>query len=542
MKLANLTFTELYKGFADIIIALSTEKNHDHLLELILKKTQQITNADGGTLYSNIEDKELKFEIMLNKSMKMHLGGTSKEPVHFNNLPLYNDRGEPNNNMLAPWAAINRQIINIKDAYNNKQFDLSGTKNFDKTTGYHSKSFLIVPMTNHLNEVIGVLQLINAVDKKTKQIIPFSQLDEHIVESLASLAAVIITNRQLIEGQKKLFDALIQLIAKTIDEKSPYTGGHCRRVPVITRMIALAACAINKGPLKEFNMTDEELYELEVAAWLHDCGKITTPEAVVNKATKLETINDGIQLIDTRFEVLKRDALIETLQSKIKQITGNSFNVHKDTNLQERINELDKERALIRECNIGSELIHPDQIKAIKNSAQHRWVSPSGVNEPFLTELEVQMLTISKGTLSDSERGIINNHVNMTIKMLESLPYPKKLKNVPQLAGSHHEKIDGTGYPKGLTKKQMSIPARMIAIADIFEALTSADRPYKKAMTINMALTILGKMKVEGHIDPDIFDVFMHAKIYEQYGAMYLKEQISEPIDLSTVPGYTVIK
>lgn len=542
MNLTETQFSLLLKEITDIGIALSAEKDHVRLLELILRKAQQITHADGGTLYTYTEEKELKFEIMINTSMNIHLGGTSKEKAEFKNLPLYDKQGKANNQMLAPWAAISRQTINIKDAYHDKNFNLSGTKSFDSATGYHSQSFLVVPMTNHLNEVIGVLQLINALDPKTAKIRPFSQFDQQIVESLASQAAVTITNRQLINSQKELFDALIHLIAQAIDEKSPYTGEHCRRVPVIARMIAVAACQINKGPLKNFSMSEDELYELEVAAWLHDCGKITTPEAVVDKATKLEMIIDGIHLIDTRFEVLKRDATIDFLQNKLKKLTGSLLDLQENSALQNQLHQLDKERELVRGCNIGGEKIDPKLLKIINEIAQHHWVGPSGQQESFLSDLEVHMLEIPKGTLSHKERDIINNHVSMTIKMLESLPYPKNLKNVPQLAGSHHEKMDGSGYPRGLTKEQMSLPARIIAIADIFEALTARDRPYKKALPLPTALSILGTMKLEGHIDPDLFDVFMDAKIYQQYAEEFLDKAVLTSIDLSKVPGYNALK
>ncbi|CEG55764.1 HD family phosphohydrolase [Legionella fallonii] len=542
MTLTENHFSQLLKEITDIGTALSAEKDHVRLLELILQKAQQITHADGGTLYTCTEDKELKFEIMINTSMNIHLGGTSKDKVTFANLPLYDKQGRANDRMLAPWAAISRKTINIKDAYHNKKFDLSGTKNFDKSTGYRSQSFLVVPMTNHLNEVIGVLQLINPLDPQTRTITPFSPLDQQIVESLASQAAVTITNRQLINAQRGLFDALIQLIAKAIDKKSPYTGGHCRRVPVLARMIALAACKIDKGPLKEFNMTDDELYELEVAAWLHDCGKITTPEAVVDKATKLEMIIDGVYLIDTRFEVLKRDAIIHELQEQLQKITGSIFNLQSNKNLQEQLHQLDNERAVIRECNIGGEQFDPRKLDVINEIARRYWIGPSGQKEPFLSELEVHMLKIQKGTLSHQERNIINNHVTMTIKMLESLPYPKNLKNVPQLAGSHHEKMDGTGYPRGLTKEQMPLPARIIAIADIFEALTARDRPYKKAMSLPTALSVLGTMKMEGHIDPDLFDVFMDAEIYQHYANEFLGKTDLGTINLSAIPGYAALK
>ncbi|KTD76456.1 HD domain-containing phosphohydrolase [Legionella waltersii] len=538
MKSNEAQFSSLIQSLTQIGIALSTEKNHSRLLELILMKALEITNADGGTLYTKTDNKTLKFEIMINKSLGIHMGGTSKTPIGFSELPLYDEHGDPNFHMLAPWSAINRQTINLKDAYTTRKFDLSGTKQFDKKTGYKSQSFLTVPMTNHLNEVIGVLQLINAIDPLTNKVSSFSKLNQTIVESLASQAAVTITNRALINAEKELFNSLIQLIAKAIDEKSPYTGQHCRRVPVITLLLAKAACEVDKGPLKEFTMTEDELYELEVSAWLHDCGKISIPESVVDKATKLEEIFDRIHLIDLRFELLIRDAMIECLQDKIQKLTGNPINLHEEQSLQEKIQAFYKERAMIRKCNLGKEHIHPEELAAIKNISKHNLVSSEGKVAPFLSKKEIQMLEINRGTLTVNEREIINNHVTVTIKMLESLPYPKHLKRVPELAGSHHEKMDGSGYPRGLTKEQMSIPARMIAIADVFEALTASDRPYKKAMTLSRALKIMGQMKVDGHIDPDLFDVFIEEKVYETYAKDYLNPKLVDTIQVNKIPGY----
>lgn len=536
MKLSEAQLKHLFKTLTDVSISLSTEKNHDRLLEIILTKAKEITHADGGTLYTMTENKGLKFEIMLTTSLGIHIGGSSEQRMQLDDLPLYDEQGKPNKRMLAPWAALSQQTINIKNVYTNRIFDLSGSKNFDKKTGYHSQSLLTVPMTNHLNEVIGVLQLINATDSKSKKVISFSKFDQYIVESLASQAAVIISNRELIAAQRKLFDSLIQLIAKAIDEKSPYTGGHCRRVPVITRMIADAACAANKGPLKGFTMTEEELYELEVAAWLHDCGKITTPEAVVDKSTKLEGIQDGINLVDARFEILKRDAIIEALikEADISKVKENKA-------LEEKLSKLDKERNMIHHFNIGGEQMLPEHIDAINKIGDRKWLGPTGKPEPLLTDVEKQNLQIHRGTLSNQERQIINNHVSVSIKMLESLPYPKGLKNVPMLAGCHHEKMNGTGYPRGLTKDQMPLQARMIAIADVFEALTADDRPYKKSMPLSQTLSILGKMKLEGHIDPDLFDVFMDAKIYQKYGSEYLKKETMDTVDLTTIPGYQAL-
>lgn len=537
----NMNDHKLIKTLADIGIALSAEKDHTRLLEKILIKAQDLTHADGGTLYSCQDDKELKFEIMINKSMGMHFGGTSKEKATFRNLPLYNEHAKPNEHMLATYVALNKKTVNIKDAYSDTHFDLSGPKDFDKATGYHSQSFLVVPLTNHLNEVIGVMQLINSLDNKTQKVKEFSDLDQLLAESLASQAAITITNMQLIQAQKELFDGFIQLVAKAIDDKSPYTGAHCHRVPIITKMIAQAACTIDKGPLKDFSMTEDQQYELEVAAWLHDCGKIITPEAVVDKSTKLELIIDGINLINTRFEVLKRDAIISALQQQVQARSGKPYQLNQDSALQNVLTQLEQERDLLNKFNIGGEQMLEEDVKTIDKIAKRKWVTPSGAEESVLTDKEVQLLNIKRGTLSDEERQIINHHVTMTLQMLNSLPYPKKLRNVPEYAGSHHEKMNGTGYPRGLVKDQMSIPARMIAIADIFEALTAADRPYKQGMHLTQALSILGKMKLEGHIDPDLFDVFIHEKIYERYAKQFLSKDALDIVDITKIPGYKAL-
>jgi len=283
------------------------------------------------------------------------------------------------------------------------------------------------------------------------------------------------------------------------------------------------------------------MYELNVAAWLHDCGKITTPEYVVDKSKKLETIFDRIDLVDTRFEILKRDAVIAALEmiineNKICDDIGTELK--NNSLLQNKLKELDAEKREIEKYNVGGELLVENDLKRIKELAKKTYQDSVGETVSLLNDEEVENLQISRGTLNKEERKVINNHVSVTIKMLESLPYPKHLRNVPEFAGCHHEKMDGTGYPNKLKGNQMSIPARMIAIADIFEALTAGDRPYKKGMPLSQALKILGRMKLENHIDPDLFDVFMHEKIYLSYAKEHLmKDQIDE-VNLQDIPGY----
>lgn len=529
-------FPKLLRKLNSVGIALSAEKNHDRLLEIILVHAKEMTHADGGTLYLRTDENSLKFEIVHTDSLGIHMGGAEGEPITFYPVKLVKYDGEPNVHNVAACAVLKNETINIPDAYTNEEFDFTGTRKFDKKTGYRSQSFLTVPMANHENEIIGVLQLINATDSKTGEIRAFSALDQQVVESLASQAAVSITNRQLIEAQKELFDCFIELIASAIDEKSPYTAGHCRRVPVLTNMIAEACCEIEYGPHKDFSMTDADKYELNVAGWLHDCGKITTPEAVVDKGTKLETIVDRIEMIDTRFEVLKRDLEIAALKRKLGSMGESEFGV--DNELEAQLKQLDDDRAFIRKCNIGGEAMGDDLQERVKKIGHYKWKDPDGKESNFLSADEIYNLNIFRGTLNDEEREIINNHIVATIKMLGSLPYPKHLLNVTEFAGGHHEKMDGTGYPNGLKRDEMTEQARMMGIADIFEALTAGDRPYKKAMPMSKALTILGNMKLESHVDPDLFDVFMWKKIYQKYADEFLDPDQLDDFDLNDIPGY----
>src|SRR3954449_2594522 len=316
--------------------SLSAERDIDRLLEAILTAAKTITRADGGTLYRVTEEKSLRFEIVRTSSLKYYLGGSTGNPVPFYPIQLYKD-GKPNQTMVAAQAALTGKTINIADAYTAEGFDFTGTRAFDAKTGYRSKSFLTVPMRNHEGETIGVLQLINAVDPLSGEIVAFSASDQRLAESLASQAAVALTNRMLINQLETLFESFISLINGAIDEKSPYTGGHCQRVPVLTMLLAEAVNDTRQGPLSDFHMSEKDRYELKIAGLLHDCGKVTTPVHVVDKASKLETIFDRIELIDTRFEVLKRDVEIQWLRREIDDL-------HK----RERLRELDDARKFLQ--------------------------------------------------------------------------------------------------------------------------------------------------------------------------------------------------
>jgi HD-GYP domain-containing protein (c-di-GMP phosphodiesterase class II) len=506
--------------------SLSAERDINHLLESILAAAKTITGADGGTLYRLAEDKTLRFEIVRTTSLKYYLGGTSGNPVPFYPIHLYKD-GKPNHSMVAAHAALTGKTVNIADAYTADGFDFSGTRAFDSKTGYRSKSFLTVPMRDHEHEAIGVLQLINARDPKTGEIAAFSDSDQRLAESLASQAAIALTNRMLINQLEQLFESFINLINSAIDEKSPYTGGHCQRVPQLTMMLAEAVNDTREGPLADFHMSEKDRYELKIAGLLHDCGKVTTPVHVVDKATKLETIYDRIHLIDTRFEILKRDLELESLRGNLDP-----------QQLRNRLRALDDDRRFLHACNIGSERMRDEDVARVKRIAAYRWRDMAGHEANFLSEDEVTNLTIRAGTLTDEERKVINHHIVATIKMLEALPWPKHLTKVPEYAGGHHERMDGKGYPRGLTREQMSVQARCMGIADIFEALTAKDRPYKKGKTLSESLEILGRMRLNNHVDPDLFDIFVRRKVYRRYAEMFLDPEQIDQVDEARIPGY----
>lgn len=645
--------------------ALSKEKDLSRLLEAILKAAKRITHAEAGTLYLMEGGERLRFELVQNDALGIAMGGTSGVPIPFYPVRLHDGAGRPNNSMVVAFAALRGETVNIPDAYAAEGFDFSGTRNFDAKTGYRSKSFLAVPMKNHEKETLGVLQLINAKDRLTGEIVPFSDADQRLAESLASQAAIALTNRQLIDQLEKLFESFIGLINAAIDEKSPYTGGHCQRVPVLTMMLADAVCAVDAGPFKDFRMTDAERYELKIAGLLHDCGKVTTPVHIVDKATKLQTIFDRIHLIDTRFEVLKRDAEIAMLRqlmaldadARDSQSTPDNLSLStreevspssssqpgeqsspvppflwridsgegspvragsrpdacpgpvprpsplsplsrgegsparsESDNLRSplrggargegssdsassvgcasaprsdisslglenapraerrvaierdyrgRLAQIEADREFLRKCNLGVEAMRPeDQARVRQIAFRYIWIDATGKEAPFLTDDEIENLTIKKGTLTAKEREIINHHIVVTIRMLESLPWPAHLKNVPEYAGGHHERVDGKGYPRGLTKDQMSVQARMMAIADIFEALTAADRPYKRGKTLSEALSILGQFALNGHIDPDLFQVFVREKVYLRYAREFLEPEQIDEVDETRIPGY----
>ncbi len=506
----------------EIGAALSLERDIAVLLEKILIAAKEITHADGGSLYRLAEDgQSLKFEIVRTNSLGIaHRAVEGQALTHgFSDVPLYLPDGRPNESMMAAYVALTGKTVNVADAYTAEGFDFSGTRRFDQKTGYRSRSVLTVPMTSYDGEILGVLQLINAISPDTGSVTVFSDADQRLAESLASQAAVALSNRQLIGQLEDLFESFIKLINVAIDEKSPHTGGHCERVPALTMMLADAVDAIEEGPLANFKLTDKDRQELRVAALMHDCGKVTTPVHVVDKATKLQTLFDRIHLIDTRLEIVRRDAEVRKWRAVAEGVPlGEAEAVY-----QEFCGQLAVDRDFLHRANIGGERMRDEDIERVRQiSAQYRWQGGDGQMQDFLSPDELKNLTIRAGTLTADEREIINRHIVATIMMLEQLPWPKHLRNVPEYAGGHHERMDGKGYPKGLKREEMSWQARMMGIADIFEALTAKDRPYKEAMTLSQSLSILENFRNNGHIDPDLYDVFIKMGVYRRYGEAFL--------------------
>lgn len=513
----------------EIGTALSAENNLDRLLEMILSQAKKFTDADGGTLYLVSKDEKfLRFTVVQTDSLNIKMGGTVGD-ITWPPLPLYKEDGSQNREMVAALCALEGKLINIPDVYDAEGFNFEGTKKFDASTGYRSKSMLVIPMKNYDNEIIGVMQLLNR-QNEIAETMEFGREDEQTLMSLSSQAAVAITNAQLVADLTQLLESFIKSIAFAIDEKSPYTGGHVRRVAEITMMIANAINDDKDGPYAAVNFSEEALREMYFAAWMHDVGKITTPEYVVDKATKLETIHDRIESVKTRFEILKRDEEIAYLREKLR-LSG-AQEIGGEEELRRRYDEnilvLDEELKFLCEMNLGGEFMSDDRLQRVQAIASRTFVCDDG-QKNILSDDEVSNLSIKKGTLTDAERQKINDHATMSLRMLEALPFPKKLRRVPEIAAAHHEKLNGKGYPRGLTADQIGIEGRILALADIFEALTAADRPYKKAKTLAEAKKIVSFMIKDAELDADLVAFFYDQKLDLQYAKKELKpEQYEE--------------
>jgi HD-GYP domain-containing protein (c-di-GMP phosphodiesterase class II)/HAMP domain-containing protein len=550
------------RKFMSITHAVAAEENFEALLSMLLKDTMNVSKAETGALYL-AEDTLLVPSIALDANENEIGGRLLAIPLTGANTP------QLLRNSIARQEALNGEMTQEE----RERFGL------DALSGKNGARYsVVVPLFNRQHHLLGLMVLQRHTPMDTAHLAFAGAISDSASSSLET--------RGLIRDQKALFEAFIQLIAGAIDTKSPYTGGHCARVPVLTEMLAHAACDTQNGPYADFKLSEDEWEAVHVAAWLHDCGKVTTPEYVVDKSTKLETIYDRIHEVRMRFEVLKRDAEIECL----KRIHSGTPEVEAWAKLASDLQQIDDDFAFIASCNEGGEFMAPEKIERLKAIATRTWLrtlddrvgisheekerkervpaAPLPAVEPLLADKpehrierrasekippdnkwgfkmkvpellynrgEVYNLAVGRGTLSEEERYKINEHIVQTIIMLSALPFPRHLKNVPEIAGGHHEKMDGTGYPKRLTKDEMSPVARMMAIADIFEALTARDRPYKKGKTLSESIKIMGFMKKDKHIDPELFELFLRSGVYRQYAERYMTPEQLDEVDIEAV-------
>lgn len=533
---------------------IAKEEDHYAIVQRVMMVTAKIAGADNCFFYSIDMSNYMSLDFSYSESLG--ISKTGIDNLSYAQVVNLNDQKFKPKKSAVEKSALNAEILNYDHIYVDRDLDNSFFEKFDVENNYTTNSVFTVPLIARKKEVIAIAQFVNAMDVNGKSV-PFSKEVQRSVVFICSLLAFLVESRRLRESYGHLLESFIEVIARAIDAKSPYTGSHCQHVPVITRMLATAAVQEENGPLANFELSSEEWYALHIASWLHDCGKLTTPEYIVDKATKLETINNRVHEIRSRFEILRRDAHIEYLKKRLA-------NVDTQENLQEefieRVKKLEDDFDFVAKCNIGDNALNDtdiDRLNEISKTQFKRyfsrmkglsWAERDAVRDvevysrPGMENLlqdrddhlfetynrgEIYNLEIMRGTINKEERDKINEHIVVTIDMLKALPFPKELKNVVEYAGSHHERIDGNGYPNKLKGEEMSIPARIIAIADIFEALTASDRPYKETKTLSQVLDIMKDMAENGHIDKDLYKVFVDSKVYMEYAKQYMQtEQI----------------
>lgn len=496
--LSEHKFEEIMK----INLAFTSQHDKKKLLEEILTLTRKLTNTDAGTLYIKSKDeKNLDFKVVQNSTLKIKLNDI-KDSDNWPSLPIYLDDGTENNKMVAVVCANEKRIINILDVYKTRKYKFDGTKKFDNTTKYRSKSMLVIPLINHENDVIGVLQLINKM--KNNEIITFDKFDEKVISSLSSQAAMALTNMQLLDSLEEFLNAFVSTIAKAIDAKSPYTKDHILKVEKVALLIANAINS-DETIYKDIKYSDNDYKQIALAAWMHDIGKISMPDYVLDKATKLEKIYDRIDLIEQRFELIKKDKEIEYLK---KQISQEEFD--------KSIEELTNYTTFIKRINLGGEFMDDKDLLKLEKISKLTY-KKDNIKTPLISSDEYYNLSIRKGTLTKEEIDIIKNHAQLSLDMISGLPFPKKYKDVLNIACNHHEKLNGTGHPRGLSKENITLEDRIMILSDIFEALTSSSRPYKKAMKLSTVKNILQNMYEKDELDKDLTEFFFNHDIFKQY-------------------------
>ena len=567
------------KQFLDISSALSAESNFHRLINIILREMISVSGGTSGALAL------VSANATTARTVARQLNGTELDVTNEPSYALIDVDSAPLEVRAVIQGSLQTMRISRRDPAQASTYGYL----FDEL-GVDQAHIVALPLRNRSNEVLGALAL-TLQASASDDVTPISPALLAFIEALSGTAAVAIDNQKMLLDQKDLLEGMIQLVAGAIDAKSPYSGGHCQRVPELTKLLAKAACDKTEGPFADFDLTEEGWEALHIASWLHDCGKVTTPEYVVDKATKLETIYDRIHEVRMRFEVLKRDVEIAAyLQAVSKLPAGLIDSDALRTEIADLHAELDEEFKFIATCNVGGEFMDPDKVDRLKVIAQRRWLrtlddrmgiseqemilrqavpaktlptweelisdkpehitpraerdciapdNPWGFKVPAPTHLynrgEIYNLSIARGTLTNEDRYKINEHIVQTIKMLSALPFPKHLRRVTEIAGGHHEKMDGTGYPRRLAQEEMTVEARMMAIADVFEALTAVDRPYKKGKTLSESIKIMGFMKKDKHIDADLFELFLESGVYLEYARRFMR---TEQIDVVDVTSY----
>ncbi len=502
-------------------VALSAERDIDALLELILAKSRAITASDAGSLYlvergqddTRQDDDVLKFELTQNDSVAA--------PFEEAKMPL-------NTASIAGYVALTGKIVNVADAYNlppGSPYKVS--RSFDEQSGYRTKSMLVVPMRDHVGSVIGVVQLINKkLDAKTilrpvtlveEAVIPFTGVDEELVSSLASQAAVAFENARLIQDIKELFDAFVRASVTAIESRDPTTSGHSGRVAVLTVGIAETMDALTTGPFKNVGFTRDQMREIRYASLLHDFGKVGVREKVLIKGKKLYV--GEMLLIRQRFAYIKRSLEAEHLRGRLERIQAGDATAEALAELdrihRERQDEIDTYLRMVAHANEPT-ILEEESFRALMDLTRRTFTDIEGNRQPFLTPNEMTALSIRRGSLSEKERREIESHVTHTYRFLAEIPWTGEYKRVPEIAYAHHEKLDGTGYPRKLRSDEIPIQSKMMTISDIFDALVAWDRPYKKSVAVEKALDILREEAGAGKLDVQILDLFIDAKVFER--------------------------
>lgn len=514
--------------------ALSSETDIDRIFDMILEQAIEFTNADGATIYMvNSQSRMLDFEIVYNRTMNLRMGGTYSK-VNWPSIPLFNTLGEPRRSHIVTAVYHSKKSLYFDDVYETKDYDITGTLTTDQKNNYRSKSMLTLPLKNHEDEVLGILQMINAMDKDG-QVVGFGDEHKTMLDSLASQAAIALSNRRLIESLETLLMQFMQSIAKGIERKSKYSSNHIIKVATLTDMIAERLNETKEGVFKDLQFSEDELKELSMAGMMHDVGKIITPEYVIDKSKKLETIVNRIDLVTERFRSMKllfRLLRLELSPQALQSITMKYLK--REISADELDAFFDEELGFVKNVNVGGEFLADAAFQRLDELALINFEHEGHVYL-LITEEEKNNLQIRKGTLLPEEFKVIAQHVSVTWEMLSELTFPKKYANVATYAASHHEKLNGKGYPRGLSADELPLQSRILAIADIFEALTAADRPYKTPKTLTESLKIMAWGVKDGELDGNLLDFFIDSGLYLDFAKKYMRcRQIDNP-DLKAI-------